>query len=198
MPSAPKCTKTRSPSTIGVGDAQLFFGLISFAEWTVNTNVLTSSRPLASSYPSRRSDTSPFRGSSSMAVVSHTRPSATTGDDQPRPGTGTFHATLLVSLHSRGRFAAFDSPCPPGPRNCGHCSAVSPVPSSSTHAPAATTARDARVIGWGRASARLHDRSAGQRGASAAHACASPGAAGPLPKTSTIVAATGPMLTKVC
>ena len=36
------------------------------------------------------------------AVVSQTRPCATTGDDQPRPGTGVFHATFLTASHSTG------------------------------------------------------------------------------------------------
>ena len=57
----------------------------------------------------------------------------------------------------------------------------------------------ARVIGWWPVPQRGVDTAVpASAGASAAHAFASPGAAGPLPKTSTIVAATVPMLTKVC
>ena len=58
---------------------------------------------------SRRSDVSFF---TAVAVVSHTRPPATTGDDHPRPGTGTFHATFFDSLHSSGSPRSVESPCP--------------------------------------------------------------------------------------
>src|SRR6187401_1340135 len=63
----------------------------------------------------------------STAVVSHTRPPATTGDDQPRPGTGVRHATFRPSPHSNGRFFSVECPSPPGPRNCGQSSARSPA-----------------------------------------------------------------------
>src|SRR5688572_12524164 len=63
----------------------------------------------------------------STAVVSHTRPPATTGDDQPRPGTGVRHATFRPSPHSNGRFFSLECPCPPGPRNCGQSSARAPA-----------------------------------------------------------------------
>ena len=45
-----------------------------------------------------------------VAVVSQTRPSATTGDDQPRPVTGTFHATFCVSLHWVGTACSLECP----------------------------------------------------------------------------------------
>src|SRR6185436_17677578 len=51
-----------------------------------------------------------------------TRPPATTGDDQPRPGTAVFQATFFVSLHSIGSPCSVECPWPPGPRNCGQSS----------------------------------------------------------------------------
>lgn len=65
----------------------------------------------------------------STAVVTHTFPPATTGDDQPRPGTFVFHATLLVSLHSMGKPRSAECPCPSGPRNAGQpCTADDETP----------------------------------------------------------------------
>jgi len=52
------------------------------------------------------------------------RPPPTTGEDQPRPGSGVFQRTFSVSLHVTGRsWAASACPCPAGPRHCGHGSA---------------------------------------------------------------------------
>src|SRR5262245_52332692 len=113
VPSAPKCTYTRSPSTIGVGDAQLFFGLMTRGLLTRNTSMLTTSRPVSTSNASARSDTSRCP----VAAVSQTRPPATTGEDHQRPGIGVFHMTLRDSLHSLGRPCSTECPCPPGPRN---------------------------------------------------------------------------------
>src|SRR6185436_19108367 len=42
-----------------------------------------------------------------------------TGDDDPRPGTSTFQRMFLVSLHSVGGLAAFETPVAKGPRHCG-------------------------------------------------------------------------------
>jgi hypothetical protein len=64
----------------------------------------------------RRSDVS---RPAAVAVVNHTRPPETAGDDHPRPGTGIFHATFFDSLHSIGSPRSGDCPWPPGPRNCG-------------------------------------------------------------------------------
>ena len=60
----------------------------------------------------------------STAVVSHTRPLATTGVDQPSPATGDFQTMFLVSLHSSGSPRSAEWPCAPGPRNSGHSSFV--------------------------------------------------------------------------
>src|SRR5215813_10643842 len=56
---------------------------------------------------------------SSVAVVSQIRSPWTTGDDQPRPGIGTFQRILEVSLQLSGRPCSSEVPCPVGPRNCG-------------------------------------------------------------------------------
>src|SRR5579872_4913719 len=41
-----------------------------------------------------------------------------TGDDQPRPGIGTFQVIFLRSFQRNGNFPAGACPCPAGPRNC--------------------------------------------------------------------------------
>src|SRR5688572_18446558 len=46
--------------------------------------------------------------------------SHTTGDDQPRPGTSTDHATFSVADHRSGNAAPSAIPSDSGPRNCGH------------------------------------------------------------------------------
>src|SRR5476651_2167788 len=45
-----------------------------------------------------------------------------TGEDQPLPWIAVFHATFLVSLHSRGRPLASAWPSPLGPRNSAQLS----------------------------------------------------------------------------
>src|SRR6478609_10350298 len=130
VPSAPKCTYTRSPSRIGVGEAQLFFGLISRrSDGILKTSTLSASCPVAMSNAIRRSEMPRW----STAVVSHTRPPPTTGDDQPRPGTGVFHATLRVSLHSSGSPRSLEWPSPSGPRNCGQSCASTVEAASINH-----------------------------------------------------------------
>ena len=99
----------------GVGDAQLFLGLMSRDAAMWNTSTLIASLPVATSNPSNRSE----RPLSSTAVVSHTLPPETTGEDQPNPGSGVFQVTLRVSLHSSGRFCSREWPWPSGPRNAG-------------------------------------------------------------------------------
>src|SRR5713101_679022 len=44
----------------------------------------------------------------------------TIGEDQPRPGTSTFQATLIVVDHFVGSVAMAETARPDGPRNCGH------------------------------------------------------------------------------
>ena len=81
----------------------------------------------------------------SVAVVSHTRPFAMAGDDHPRPATGTFHTTFLVSLHSSGRPRSVEWPCPVGPRNSGQSSAASKDDSATISAIRVRTGATKRV-----------------------------------------------------
>src|SRR4051812_27908624 len=96
---------------IGVGEAQLFFGLMSRRSGGIlNTSTFTTSLPVATSNASALSEIprlsrAASRGCS-IAVVIHTLPFATTGEDQPRPATGVFHAMFLVSFHSSGRLCS--------------------------------------------------------------------------------------------
>ena len=101
---------------IGVGEAQLFFGLMSRRSVGIlKTSTLTTSLPVATSNAIARSE----MPRCSTAVVSHTLPFATTGEDQPRPGSGRFPSDVRASPHSSGRPRSAECPCPPGPRNCG-------------------------------------------------------------------------------
>src|SRR5688572_20161238 len=99
VPLAAKGPWVGSAALAGEGGAQLVLGLMSRRSVGIlNTSTLTTSLPVAASKAIARSE----MPRSSTAVVSQTRPLATTGVDQPRPGTGDFHAMLLVSLHSTG------------------------------------------------------------------------------------------------
>src|SRR5688572_10243870 len=95
----------------------------------------------------------------STAVVSHTRPPATTGDDQPRPGTGVRHATFRPSPHSNGRFFSLECPCPPGPRNCGQSSARAPALHAANIRPNKGRNRALFIIEAGRIPERVSDSS---------------------------------------
>src|ERR1043166_2084170 len=59
------------------------------------------------------------------------RRALSTGEDQPSPGTGAFHATLLVLDQCTGTLRAFECPWPSGPRNCGQSSACAAAAASS-------------------------------------------------------------------
>src|SRR5262245_30833169 len=64
---------------------------------------------------------SPFFGVFALtADVRKTVLAATTGDDQPWPGTSTTHFTCSVFDHVSGSFASSASPFISGPRNPGH------------------------------------------------------------------------------
>ena len=104
----------RSPSMIGVGEAKLFFGFVSLADFRRNTSTFWRIAPLFRSIEIARSDFP-----SSVAVVSQMRSPWTTGDDQPFPGIATFQRTFLFSLHVNGSPVSSETPCPVGPRNCG-------------------------------------------------------------------------------
>ena len=56
---------------------------------------------------------------------------STTGEDRPRPGTGTFQAMLFVSLQTSGSFLAVALPSPCGPRNWGQASSALPRPATN-------------------------------------------------------------------
>src|SRR5262245_11280698 len=55
-----------------------------------------------------------------IADVTKTVLPATTGDDQPRPGTSIAHLTLAVFDQRSGNFASIARPSMCGPRNPGH------------------------------------------------------------------------------
>src|SRR6266851_9593133 len=73
--------------------------------------------------------------SSSAVMTSLSR--AMIGDDIP-VGARTFHFTFLSGPNSTGGFWPAATPDPPGPRNCGHASGVSP-PCPTAARRAATT-----------------------------------------------------------
>src|SRR5262245_31530014 len=52
--------------------------------------------------------------------VTITRSPHTFGDDQPRPGTPTLHATFFSADQLTGRLSMSATPRPDAPRNCGH------------------------------------------------------------------------------
>src|ERR1700730_7209215 len=106
VPSVPKWTYTRSPSTMGVGEAWLFLRFEGLALLSRKTSTFTTSRPFSTSNARARSDAPP----SFVAVVTQTRPPATTGDDHPRPGTGVLQVTFRDSLHSIGTPRSLECP----------------------------------------------------------------------------------------
>src|SRR5687768_15026257 len=61
-----------------------------------------------------------LKGRLLIADVTNTVLPATTGDDQPRPGTSIAHLTLAVFDHRSGRRTLKARPSMPGPRNPGH------------------------------------------------------------------------------
>src|SRR5262245_26830917 len=109
---------SRSPSTIGLGLARLFLLCISLAAvgsgWKIST--FHAIVPFRTSTQSVRSET---RSASSTAVVRYNLPRDNTGDDQPVPGIVCFQTTFSVALQESGTSAAFETPLPFGPRNCG-------------------------------------------------------------------------------
>src|SRR6476620_4588932 len=108
---------------MGVGDAKLFFGFSSRGRVTLNTSVSTTRLPVAASKAIALNEMPRLLGVDSGAsteLVTQTLPPPTTGDDHPRPSTGTFHRTFSSSLQWSGTSCASARPCPVGPRNCGH------------------------------------------------------------------------------
>src|SRR5262245_65685914 len=76
----------------------------------------------------------------SNAVITTLSP-ATTGEDSPL-GAGTFHFTFLSGPNSTGGFWSSATPEPPGPRNWGHASGLSPPRPAATNTATATSAID--------------------------------------------------------
>src|SRR5262249_25591347 len=68
-------------------------------------------------------------------------PPATPGGASPA-GAGTFHFTFLAGPNSTGGFSVSATPEPPGPRNWGHASGLSPPRPAATNAATATSAID--------------------------------------------------------
>ena len=120
VPTCPKWTYTRPPSTNGVGLAWLFFWWMrgASAAGCAKTSTFQTTFPVFASRQRALSEWSALRPSpAGTAVVRNTLPPAVTGDDQPRPGTGCFQATFLSGLNSTGGRASAAMPCPVGPRN---------------------------------------------------------------------------------
>ena len=100
-----------------------------------NTSVSTTRLPVAASNARALSEMPRLsRGDSpaSTDVVTQTLPPPTTGEDHPRPSTGTFQRTFSSSLQRSGTSCASAWPCPVGPRNCGHCCPASVCAKSSS------------------------------------------------------------------
>ncbi len=87
----------------------------------------------------------PGMTSPSMAVVTKTNRFHTIGDENPRPGTGVDHRTLVVRLHSSGRARSSEIPWPSGPRHCGQVGPKAPSDAPSARVPRAV--RASRVEG---------------------------------------------------
>src|SRR5262245_36970712 len=64
---------------------------------------------------------------------------ATVGEENPA-GTGTFHLTFLSGPNATGGFWPSATPDPPGPRNPGHASGLSPASPADANTPKATDA----------------------------------------------------------
>src|SRR5438552_16426833 len=74
----------------------------------------------------------------SNAVMTSLSP-ATIGEEDPA-GAGTFHFTFLSGPNSTGGFWPSAAPDPPGPRNPGHASGLSPPVPTAANTPRATDA----------------------------------------------------------
>src|SRR4029077_10675621 len=66
-----------------------------------------------------------------MSVVRNMRLPQTTGDEWPRPGTSTFHATPRSALHEDGRVRNVETPLA-GPRQPGQTSGGSAIALAAT------------------------------------------------------------------
>ena len=90
-----------------------------------------------------------------MEVSKKTRSFQMTGDEELRPGIGTFHRMFFVSLHSTGGVAVVDTPVARGPRHCPQnrsapaCSACNAGTTGDNRAAAVRVAavrRDTRTV----------------------------------------------------
>ena len=75
-----------------------------------------------------------LKGRLLIADVTNTVLPATTGDDQPRPGTSIAHLTLAVFDHRSGSRAPIARPSMPGPRNPGHSGGGGAAPTAIVRA----------------------------------------------------------------
>src|SRR6266542_3970591 len=109
------------------GEAPLFLACPATGAGTRNTSTFALSWPLAASTESARSERL-----SSIAVVSQISLPATTGEDQPLPGSAAFQRTFVCSFHVTGSPDSWEVPSPPGPRNWGQSSAKARNGTSNT------------------------------------------------------------------
>src|SRR5262245_12102446 len=112
-----KAAYTRSPSVAGVEEASVFLGCV--LALCPRTERDQRSLPVeADTHTSCRS--LPPAGD----VCTNTRSPQTTGDELPRPGSGVFQRTPLVSDHWTGTPLSAATPVPLGPRKRGQLSAL--------------------------------------------------------------------------
>src|ERR1041385_2991326 len=84
---------------IGVGLAWLFLPCLRPGSAGASASAFPMRLPSAALRQSTRNDNAP---APDTALVRYTWPLTMMGEDQPSPGTATFHATFFVSLHSTG------------------------------------------------------------------------------------------------
>src|SRR5688572_6322057 len=104
------------PSVAGVEEAELFSRCID-SRSVLAITVSQSNFPEVASIRARRR--SPF----SVADVSKTLFSQTTGEECPVPRVDVFQAIFSVCDQRVGTFFSSEEPSPRGPRNCGQFSA---------------------------------------------------------------------------
>ena len=95
-PSLPNEATTARPTTAGVGEAGVFRACSAAVRATANSSTSWRSSPVRRSAASTRR-LAPLPDAAGTAVVTQTLPPATTGDDQPLPGSGAFQATFFSS-----------------------------------------------------------------------------------------------------
>src|SRR4051812_9299359 len=94
VPPRPNTANTPPPASTGVGVANEFLPSLRVGSW-VNTSRSQSSLPVSAANARTW-----HRLPSPVVPVTTTRPSATTGEDQPAAGTSAVHLMFLPSPHS--------------------------------------------------------------------------------------------------